>query len=532
MGGAFFVMDGGSISFGGALNVAGNRVAGGGSASAAGGAFGAGLFLAGNGTLAFQPGDGATQIVSDAIVDEAGAVANGTVPPAGFVPGSYSVTINGTGTLLLNAINAYTGGTTVASGTLGGNGAIGDLTVQSGGHVAPGNSPGILSTGSFTLDAGAFFDAEITGTTVGTQYDQLRVTGSVTLHGTLNLLFGAYVPTTGAAFKIIDNDGVADAVIGTFEGLAEDALFHVAGGSYAIDYHGGDGNDVVLTLLDDANDAPTDIALAGASVAENSAAGTTVGTLGAADPDAGDTFTFTLVAGSGSEDNALFQIVGNEIQVAPDAVLDFEQDSSHSLRVRTTDAGGLFFEKVFTITVTNQNEASVANDDAAAITEDGPPNPVSGNVLVNDTDADGDWLNVTNTGTFALTYGTLVLSADGSYVYTLDNAKAAVQELKAGEAVTDEFAYTISDGKGATDSADLTITITGTNDAPELSGDSAITVAEGSSVVIATADLAATDPDNADEQLAFTVTVASHGAVLLSGAPRRPSRRTISSTIA
>jgi VCBS repeat-containing protein len=266
------------------------------------------------------------------------------------------------------------------------------------------------------------------------------------------------------------------------------------------------------------NEAPTDIALPSASVAENSAAGSTIGTLSAADPDAGDTFAFSLVTGSGSGDNALFQIVGNEIRVAPGAVLDFEQGSSHSVRVRTTDTGGLFFEKIFTITVTDQNEAPVANDDAGTITEDVAPNPMSGNVLVNDTDADGDPLNVTNTGTFALTYGTLVLSADGSYVYTLDNAKAVVQELKAGATVTDEFAYAISDGKGATDSADLTITITGTNDAPELSGDNAITVAEGGSVVITTADLAATDLDNADDQLAFTITATSHGAVLLGGA--------------
>ena len=52
------------------------------------------------------------------------------------------------------------------------------------------------------------------------------------------------------------------------------------------------------------NDAPTNIALSSASVAENQPAGTVVGTLTATDQDAGDTHTFSLVAGTGSTDNA------------------------------------------------------------------------------------------------------------------------------------------------------------------------------------------------------------------------------------
>jgi len=41
------------------------------------------------------------------------------------------------------------------------------------------------------------------------------------------------------------------------------------------------------------------------------------------------------------------------------AAFDFETKSSYSIRVRTTDAGSLTFEKVFTIAVTNVNEAPV-----------------------------------------------------------------------------------------------------------------------------------------------------------------------------
>ena len=64
-------------------------------------------------------------------------------------------------------------------------------------------------------------------------------------------------------------------------------------------------------------------------------------------------------------------------------------------------------------------------------------------------------------------YGSLVLSADGSYLYTLDNNAPVVQGLRTGsDTLTDTFTYTVRDAAGATSSTTLTVTITGTNDAP------------------------------------------------------------------
>ena len=81
------------------------------------------------------------------------------------------------------------------------------MTVNSGGHVAPGSSPESLATANFTLSAGAFLDVEIGGTTPATQYDQLIVTGTVTLGGTLtSRLINGFNPANGATFTIIDND--------------------------------------------------------------------------------------------------------------------------------------------------------------------------------------------------------------------------------------------------------------------------------------------------------------------------------------
>ena len=106
------------------------------------------------------------------------------------------------------------------------------------------------------------------------------------------------------------------------------------------------------------NEAPTSIILTRNTIAENVPIGTTVGTLSTLDPDAGDSFTYALVAGTGSADNNKFVLSGNGLQTA--ALVDFESQPSYSIRLRTTDAGGLQFESIFTIQVTNVNEAPIA----------------------------------------------------------------------------------------------------------------------------------------------------------------------------
>lgn len=63
-------------------------------------------------------------------------------------------------------------------------------------------------------------------------------------------------------------------------------------------------------------------------------------------------------------------------------------------------------------------------------------------------------------------HGALVLHADGSYTYTVDNADPAVQALAVGQTLTEVFTYTITDADGDPSTTTLTITITGTNDAP------------------------------------------------------------------
>ncbi len=126
----------------------------------------------------------------------------------------------------------------------------GSLTASAtGASISPGNSPGIINSGNLSLGAGTTTNMELNGTTVGTQYDQLNVTGTVNISSaaSLNVTLG-FVPVTGNAFTIINNDG-ADAVTGSFNGLSEGAVFYVGATSLKISYVGGSGNDVVLTVV-------------------------------------------------------------------------------------------------------------------------------------------------------------------------------------------------------------------------------------------------------------------------------------------
>ena len=133
--------------------------------------------------------------------------------------------------------------------------------------------------------------------------------------------------------------------------------------------------------------------------------------------------------------------------------------------------------------------APLARPDTNAVTEDAVTNPVAGNVISTGGGADtlgadatvvtgimagsGTPGNNVASGTTSLngtsvngTYGTLVLGADGSYSYTLDNARPAVQALARNQAVSETYTYTITDADGDPSTTTLTITVTGANDAP------------------------------------------------------------------
>jgi VCBS repeat-containing protein len=136
------------------------------------------------------------------------------------------------------------------------------------------------------------------------------------------------------------------------------------------------------------NNAPTDMSLSPAKVDENLPVDTVVGTLSSVDPDAGNTFTYELVTGTGDTDNNAFKIVNG--QVLTNATFDFETKSTYTIRVRTTDQGGQqysarSFEKAITITIGNVNDIPpVVTTASSVLSYSGSPVAVDSSVTVVD----------------------------------------------------------------------------------------------------------------------------------------------------
>ncbi len=106
-------------------------------------------------------------------------------------------------------------------------------------------------------------------------------------------------------------------------------------------------------VVNDINDVPTDIALSTDSIQELSPISTLIGNFSSTDEDAGATHSYVLTTGTGDVDNALFTISGNQLL----SNLSYTYTGqTYSLRVRSTDNGGLFVEKVFLVKVYNRNE--------------------------------------------------------------------------------------------------------------------------------------------------------------------------------
>ncbi|MDD5708155.1 MAG: cadherin repeat domain-containing protein, partial [Kiritimatiellae bacterium] len=150
--------------------------------------------------------------------------------------------------------------------------------------------------------------------------------------------------------------------------------------------------------INNVNETPTDMALSASSINENVSANSTVGTLSTTDPDAGNTFTYTLVAGTGGADNGAFNISGSSLRIT--ASPNYEAKSSYSVRVRTTDQGSLWYEEAFTITINNVNETPTDMAlSASSINENVAANSTVG--LLSTTDPDAG-----NTFTYTLVAGT------------------------------------------------------------------------------------------------------------------------------
>ena len=112
------------------------------------------------------------------------------------------------------------------------------------------------------------------------------------------------------------------------------------------------------------NNPPTAMDLSNTLVAENEPVGTLIGTLTTTDVDTSDIHRYSFAAGTGDADNALFSISGNTLLLA--GALDYETDSTLTIRLQTDDSNGGTFEMTFPIGVRDIDE-TLANNPPTAI---------------------------------------------------------------------------------------------------------------------------------------------------------------------
>ena len=202
------------------------------------------------------------------------------------------------------------------------------------------------------------------------------------------------------------------------------------------------------------------------------------------DPDTGDTLTLVVDSVTTSGGSVLDNLNGT-VTYTPTA--DYNGEDHFTWRV--VDSQGAVAAAVITVVVRAQNDPPVANSDTLRAYED--LEMVTGNVLANDSDADGDELSVQSFDNLSVAGGAVAYLGDGVFRYT------PVAQYNGN----DSFIYAVDDGHGAADTTTVFITVNSVMDIPVANDDYAI-INEDTSVVIA---VLANDTDGDGDVLSFNV---------------------------
>ena len=238
------------------------------------------------------------------------------------------------------------------------------------------------------------------------------------------------------------------------------------------------------------------------SLAENSAAGTAVGTVIATDVNSGTTLTYSL-SGTGASNFAINASTG-AITVATGAVLNFEGTNTWSLTATASD-GSLSATAPVTINLTNVNETPVFTPTTYtfSVPENSAAGTVVGTVVASDPDA-GATLTYSLTGVDAANF---TINASGE----IRVATGAVLNFE----VTSQYSLSASVSDGTlTATAGVTINVTNTNENPVFAPPSyTFTLPENSATGTAVGSVIATDPEGATLTYSLSGTGASNFAI-------------------
>ncbi|MDA0282651.1 MAG: DUF4347 domain-containing protein, partial [Planctomycetota bacterium] len=271
------------------------------------------------------------------------------------------------------------------------------------------------------------------------------------------------------------------------------------------DGNGGSSIETLFVTVTNQNDNPPVVTPGQSfSVDENSANGTSLGSLMATDDDAGTTFqTWTITFDSSGGIFSLNSTTG-ELTVADNTNLNFESATSYTLFVRVSDGSTDSAQESVTISVGEVNEFDpVVNDQSFAVNENSTNGTVVGTVAASDADTRQSLSYVITAGNtnnaFAINSGTGQI--------TVNNSSELDRETTASFALTVQVTDDVSPTRS--DTATVTVNLNGVNDnTPVITSNgggatAAVNVAENSTAVTT---VTATDADVPTQTLSYSIT--------------------------
>ncbi|MGF6402099.1 VCBS repeat-containing protein [Pseudomonas frederiksbergensis] len=341
---------------------------------------------------------------------------------------------------------------------------------------ATGNDIGAVKEDTTLSVSGQFSSADI-------DHD---ATTSWTINGSATGTYGSIaVDSTGQWTYTLANgtDGVASAVQSLKAGESHNEVFSVQ----VSDGLGGIDTQLVTVTVSGTNDAPVLSFVTGndAGAVKEDTTLSVSGQFSSADIDHDATTSWTINgSATGTYGSIAVDSTGqwtytlaNGTDGVASAVQSLKAGESHNevFSVQVSDGLGGVDTQLVTVTVTGSNDAPVLSfatgNDAGAVKEDSTLS-VSGQFSSADIDHDATTSWSIN-GSASGTYGSIAVDSTGQWTYTLangtDGVASAVQSLKAGESHNEVFSVQVSDGLGGVDTQLVTVTVTGSNDAPVLS---------------------------------------------------------------
>ena len=363
-------------------------------------------------------------------------------------------------------------------------------------NSGPANNAPVAAADSFTVDEGSTTTLDVAAN------DSDADNG-------LNLASIAIVSAPANGSVVVNPDGTVDYTHNGTETTADSFTYTIE------DIAGATSNTVTVSLtITPVNEAPTAIALDNSSVAEN-AAGAIIGNLSTTDPDAGDSHTYTV-------DDARFEVVAGQLKLkAPDS-LNHESEPTVDVTVTSTDSGGLTTNQLFTITVTDVNEAPTASNlTTTSSYNEGDASVAITDIVVSDVDT-GETITATltladtSTGSLSANDGATYTAGTGVWTITdtVANVNLALANLVFTPTVNNDvdttIAVSIDDGDEDASgplTGTITLDVAPVNDAPTASNLTTTSSYNEGDASVAITDIVVSDVDTG-ETITATLTLA------------------------